>query len=49
VFDTFNQYGCLYIGSFSVGPGAVAMALAFPPLPPPDPLQPARGSLAVRR
>jgi MFS family permease len=33
VFDTFNGYGWLYIGSFSVGLGAVAVALAFPPLP----------------
>ncbi|MGO8920652.1 MAG: MFS transporter [Stellaceae bacterium] len=43
VFDTFNSYGWLYIGSFSVGLGAVAMALAFPPLParPRDRLQPA--------
>jgi MFS family permease len=40
VFDTFNDYVWLYIGSFSVGLGAVAMALAFPPLPR-DRLQPA--------
>jgi MFS family permease len=33
VFDTFGQYSWLYIGSFSVGLGAVAVALAFPPLP----------------
>jgi MFS family permease len=31
VFDTFNSYAWLYIGSFSVGLGAVAVALAFPP------------------
>jgi MFS family permease len=33
VFDTFGNYSWLYIGSFTVGLGAVAMALAFPPLP----------------
>jgi MFS family permease len=33
VFDTFNAYGWLYIGSFSVALGAVAAAFAFPPLP----------------
>jgi MFS family permease len=33
VFDTFNSYGWLYVGSASVGLGAMAMALAFPPLP----------------
>jgi MFS family permease len=33
IFDTFNSYAWLYIGSFSVGLGAVAIALAFPPLP----------------
>lgn len=33
VFDSFNGYGWLYIGSFAGGLGAVAMALAFPPLP----------------
>jgi MFS family permease len=33
VFDTFNAYTWLFIGSFAVGLGAVAMALAFPPLP----------------
>ncbi len=31
--DTYGGYGLLYIGSFAVGLGAVAMALAFPPLP----------------
>ena len=30
VFDTFNGYGWLYIGSFSIGLAAVAVALAFP-------------------
>ena len=33
VFDTFNAYSWLYIGSFGVALGAVAIALAFPPLP----------------
>ena len=33
VFDTFGQYSWLYIGSFAVAIGAVAVALAFPPLP----------------
>jgi predicted MFS family arabinose efflux permease len=33
VFDTFGQYSWLYIGSFTIGLGAVAVALAFPPLP----------------
>src|SRR5207248_177689 len=33
VFDTFNAYTWLYIGSFSVALGAVGVAFAFPPLP----------------
>ena len=33
VFDTFDAYSWLYIGSMSVALGAVAVALAFPPLP----------------
>jgi MFS family permease len=33
IFDTFKGYGFLYIGSFALGLGAVAIALAFPPLP----------------
>jgi MFS family permease len=33
VYDTFNAYSWLYIGSFSVGLGAVAVALAFPSRP----------------
>ncbi len=43
VFDTFDNYGWLYIGSFGVALGAMAMALAFPPLPSrsQDRLQPA--------
>jgi MFS family permease len=33
VFDTFDAYTWLFIGSSAVGLGAVAMALAFPALP----------------
>lgn len=33
VFDMFQGYGWLYIGSAVVALGAVAVALAFPPLP----------------
>ena len=33
IFDTFDAYSWLFIGSFAVGLGAVAVALAFPPLP----------------
>jgi MFS family permease len=33
VFDTFGSYGWLYIGSGLLAFGAVAIALAFPPLP----------------
>ena len=33
VFDTFNDYVWLFIGSCAVGLGAMAVALAFPPLP----------------
>jgi MFS family permease len=42
VFDTFNAYTWLYIGSFSVALGAMAVALAFPKLPSQSPgrLQP---------
>lgn len=32
VFDTFQGYGWLYIGSFGVGLGAVAIALTFRPM-----------------
>jgi MFS family permease len=32
VFDSFDGYAWLFIGSFAVGIGAVAVALAFPPL-----------------
>ena len=31
VFDTFNGYGWLYVGSFGIGLAAVAIALTFPP------------------
>ena len=43
IFDTFNSYSWLYIGSLSVAVGVIAMALAFLPLPlrPRDTLQPA--------
>jgi MFS family permease len=33
IFDNFGSYGWLYIGSFAVGIGATAIALAFPPFP----------------
>jgi MFS family permease len=33
VFDTFANYAWLYIGSAALALGAVAIALAFPPLP----------------
>ena len=33
IFDTFNAYNWLYIGSFAVALGAAAIATAFPPLP----------------
>jgi MFS family permease len=33
VFDTFSVYDWLFIGSFGIGLAAVAIALAFPPLP----------------
>jgi MFS family permease len=32
IFDTFNGYGWLYLGAFALALGAVAVALAFPPL-----------------
>ena len=32
VFDAFGRYTWMYIGSAAVGHGAVAIALAFPPL-----------------
>lgn len=33
IFDTFGEYRWLYIGSAALALGAVAIALAFPPLP----------------
>lgn len=33
VFDHFGTYGWLYVGSFTVGLGAAAIALFFPPFP----------------
>jgi len=33
VFDTFGNYAWLFIGSSAIGVGAIALALAFPPLP----------------
>jgi len=38
VFDSFGGYGWLYIGSFGIGLGAVAVALTFKPVPRPAPL-----------
>jgi MFS family permease len=32
IFDSFNSYGWLYLGSFGVAAGAAAVAMAFPPL-----------------
>jgi MFS family permease len=32
IFDRFGAYAWLYIGSFALGLGAVAIALAFPPV-----------------
>jgi hypothetical protein len=40
IFDTFNSYSRLYLGSFGVALGAAAIVLAFPPLTR-DALQPA--------
>jgi len=31
IFDRFDAYSWLFIGSFTVGLGAVAVAVAFPP------------------
>jgi MFS family permease len=33
IFDTTGSYGWLYLGSFGIGLGAVAIALTFPPFP----------------
>jgi MFS family permease len=38
VFDTFNGYGWLYIGSFGIGLGAMAVAFTFKPVARPAPL-----------
>jgi MFS family permease len=38
VFDTFDGYGWLYIGSFGIGLGAMAIALSFKPVLRPGPL-----------
>jgi MFS family permease len=35
IFDRFGGYAWLYIGSLALGLGAVAIALAFPPIPRP--------------
>jgi MFS family permease len=32
-FDTYGSYAWLYIGSFAIGLGAVAIALTFRPVP----------------
>jgi MFS family permease len=32
IFDSFDAYSWLFLGSAAVGLGAVAVALAFPPL-----------------
>ncbi|HTP61807.1 MAG TPA: MFS transporter [Burkholderiales bacterium] len=32
IFDTFGTYSWLYVGSFAMGLGAVAIACAFPPM-----------------
>ncbi len=41
IFDRFGEYAWLYIGSFALGLGAVAIALAFPPIARRAQLQPA--------
>jgi MFS family permease len=41
IFDRFGGYAWLYIGSFALGLGAVAIALAFPSIPRRAKLQPA--------
>jgi len=42
IYDHFHDYTVLYVGSFAIGLGAVALALAFPPVNPRKPeLQPA--------
>jgi MFS family permease len=39
IFDRFGGYAWLYIGSFALGLGAVAIALAFPPITRPPQLR----------
>ncbi|HLG47420.1 MAG TPA: MFS transporter [Reyranella sp.] len=39
VFDTFDGYGWLHIGSFGIGLGAMAIALSFKPVPRTGPLR----------
>lgn len=41
LYDTYGAYTWLFAGSFAVGLGAVAIALAFPPVPSQGKLQPA--------
>jgi len=42
IFDTFGSFAWLYIGSFAIGLGTAAIALAFPmPLLRPTALRPA--------
>jgi MFS family permease len=41
IFDRFGQYTWLYLGSFALGLGAVAIALFFPPIARRAQLQPA--------
>lgn len=38
-YDSFGGYGWLYIGSFAIGLGAVAVALTFKPVPQPPPFR----------
>ncbi|MFO1082042.1 MAG: MFS transporter [Reyranellaceae bacterium] len=47
IFDATGGYGWLYIGSFGIGLGAVAIALLFPPFHPPG-IAAADGTLATR-
>jgi MFS family permease len=39
IFDRFGGYAWLYVGSFALGLGAVAIALAFPRVTRPPQLQ----------
>ena len=40
IFDTTGSYGWLYIASFGIGLGAMAIAMLFPPFPAPQPAAP---------